>query len=819
MPGCGRSDPQTDTSLQTTAGSDDSGAPRSAAVPDTAADPAPKPATSTLRVYTAEPGWFVLVDGEPVRNDEGELQPTPCAVTVAAGNHSITIARPATRDISKVVTVEDEREVVFDESPLPDETGGLLSASYFNAKVGDPIALVALNSGGNEFDPFVTPDGLSIYFAAQRAAGNGVYVATRPSPYHEFESPELVLLSRSGDVPAAPSVTADGLTVVYGITDKARLFALTRTNPLTEFTDKRILQFSRHPAVVWSSAQILANGLRVYWFEDHPDGPRTLTTNRAAIDDEFSEQLLQVPLPGHHPCLSADGLRQYVFDGKILQRAMRSDVNARFSNLEVVANLSLPNFQPSARHRRYFVTDDEQWMFYSAPGEKEGSGADLYMVRLSAGRGWGHLPRGTGIPPRQVLAAKPEEDDAPSPARTTKPSSVPQPVEKPVDPRSLPLPYTTLHAKFTAMLAERNYAEARRIIEAAKSSPQLAGQRELLDWDVDDLRRIEGFWDNVQQALAALKPGDEVRYAGGRVEFVRTSDGVLVVRSRTSTIEKPLIEMNSGDLAALVDTAVDRDAAAAQTRIGTFLYYDGRGNRRSAEMRFKWAGAEGESLIARPAARLLWQAKLEFDRENMAAGLKFIEDVLANYPNSPTADQARELEQTLYKLVRWNPTGRRKWQQGAEGEYTADAVQAPDSYLLSPRQYENFQLQLEWKTTGRTGQGGVYFRYPGRGRPYDRAFKLHLANDYGLAPDIYSTGSLFAVDAPKSNAVHREGQWNTLLLRVEGERVQATINGRLVLDTTARDSKIPLKGHVALDGVVGGISYRKILLTELPPQD
>src|SRR5690606_35348218 len=161
-----------------------------------------------------------------------------------------------------------EAELDFETTPEAPEAGRLASA-YLDAPVGRPIPLTSLNSPGSELDPFVTADGLAIWFAGDRAEGRGIYVATRSSAYHEFGPPELLLSTRSADVPATPSVSADGLLVIYGIAGKARLFALSRDNPLSEFSEKFILQFSRRPSLVWPSAQILSNGLRVYWMEQN----------------------------------------------------------------------------------------------------------------------------------------------------------------------------------------------------------------------------------------------------------------------------------------------------------------------------------------------------------------------------------------------------------------------------------------------------------------------------------------------------------------------------------------------------------------------
>jgi hypothetical protein len=113
----------------------------------------------------------------------------------------------------------------------------------------------------------------------------------------------------------------------------------------------------------------------------------------------------------------------------------------------------------------------------------------------------------------------------------------------------------------------------------------------------------------------------------------------------------------------------------------------------------------------------------------------------------------------------------------------------------------------------------VFFRYasPGKEDPYRKAFKLQLADDKDFKPDPQSTGALHTYEAPSENASKMRGEWNTLRLRVRNLNVEVWINGKQVLDTIAQNDMVPLAGFVALDGVTGGIAYRKTLLVELPP--
>ena len=92
---------------------------------------------------------------------------------------------------------------------------------------------------------------------------------------------------------------------------------------------------------------------------------------------------------------------------------------------------------------------------------------------------------------------------------------------------------------------------------------------------------------------------------------------------------------------------------------------------------------------------------------------------------------------------------------------------------------------------------------------------MQLSSDAGVAADQFSTGALFGVAPPSVNAVKPTGQWNALKLRVDGDAVRVEINGQRVLMTTVANPDLPAAGHVALDGIVGGITYRRVLLVPL----
>jgi hypothetical protein len=132
------------------------------------------------RIYTPEPGFLVLVDGEAARDAKRTELTTPCEVGLPQGNHTLTLVREKFRDHSEEVLIAKER--TFELAPVYEpfaEPAGYLASPLATAAVGKPVELKSLNAGGPAWDPFVTADGLSLWFAAHKEDGKGIFVARR----------------------------------------------------------------------------------------------------------------------------------------------------------------------------------------------------------------------------------------------------------------------------------------------------------------------------------------------------------------------------------------------------------------------------------------------------------------------------------------------------------------------------------------------------------------------------------------------------------------------------------------------------------------
>lgn len=796
--------------------------------------PLPTMKTGEIQVFTTPPGFMVLVDGEPVRSAEnpGEFLLTPCSVTVPRGLRMIRVAKEGYFDASEASSVGEGTSVV-QLTPTEDSAGdktGVMHAPYFNAEVGKPIPLESLNTPGREFDPFVTEDGLAIWFAAERAEGSGIFSATRSNPFEEFGAPQLARLSAGigDDLPGSPSVSADGQLVAFCVPRKARIRGLTRSDTavLGDFDQLVEVRYSESPEAFWPAAQLVADPeggrAKVYWTEIDRGQTANFVATRPGPRSPFGD-LRKLTLPGGIPCLSTDGLRQYVFDGKRLQRARRADPDKAFSKLETISELDLPDYKPNPRFRQYFVSFDEQWMFYCPDPE---SRADLYIVRLSKGPGWGYVATGRPIDGQQIADSAPPPVRSPFaglttlevPDRPRTPSATPAPSAPPrKDPRATPLPYTAHWEEFVRLLRERKHDEAAQLVEQHERSPEFAAVRGLLAWDREIIEAVRGFWEDVRAGIRKLQPGEEYRQSGITLTFARLEGDMLVGTFRGSEVSKSIFELQPSDLLAHADRAVPKTDPAGRKRMALFLSHDGQAGPQHARLRFDpEVKAEYEERLA---TRLLRQAELEIERDNSGPALALLQRVRSEHPESDAAKRSRAVEDSLYERGKWRPQGGRQWQRGPLGEFTAAPQRAPGSYLAWPEPLEQFELRMEWKVASvPTAFGGVYFRYnPLIGDPAqpNASFKVQLGNDYGVAPDPTVSGGLFLVEAPLENAVKPAGQWNDFRLRVKGNKVDVWINGNHVLDTVTRNDQIPLRGGVLLDGISGGISYRKILLSEL----
>lgn len=769
------------------------------------------------KIYTPEPGFLVLVDGEPARNDKGAKLITPCEVALPAGNHTLGLVREKFRDYSEEVLIAQER--TFEIQPMYEPfaaPAGYLASSLATAPVGKALALKEPNAGGPAWDPFLSADGLSLWFAGQKEEGKGIFVSRRASLTSDFGKPEMLI--KNSDRVASPSVTDDQLVVAYAVRDKAQIRSLVRKEAAAPFKQGPILSFSERDGDRWLSSQISADGLTLIYTQDRKGKTAAFAATRKSPRKPFEDDPAATSLPGTHPRLSRDGLRQYLFDGESLSRSTRKTAEDKFAPPELVTHLELGNYSAHSGYRQFCVSEDEQWLYYSDAPEETG---DLYAVRIADGPQRGFVARGKAIAQKELAqnspaAGTPEEEPEKTPDKKKKPDEAPVVV----DPRQLPLSYVAFRARLEKLLTAYEFAAAEKLIGEARQDPQFANDKTPLEWDFEEVQRIAKFWKRVEEAIAELKPGEVIRAGSVQLEFAKYEDGVFTgkVKGSDKTLSRTIGELAPVDLVTLVDKHTEKSDETAQLEIGTFLAMSPKASPQLISSRLDRAGEKGKEVLERQLLRKLHQVEQEIARENIGVGLQLADQLIAQVPKSKAAVKARDLRDGLPLKTVWSPIGPQAWDMSVPGEFAAKQAKAAGAYLISPAEFGNFALTLEWKTNQEPAQGGVYFRFRRGGDLRRNAFKIHLASDYAIRenPDRYSTGGLFGIKGPRKNLVKPNGQWNSLALRVEKDRVKAAVNGVEILDSPLSDPNVPQEGFICLDGEIGGITYRKVLVYELP---
>ena len=129
-------------------------------------------------------------------------------------------------------------------------------------------------------------------------------------------------------------------------------------------------------------------------------------------------------------------------------------------------------------------------------------------------------------------------------------------------------------------------------------------------------------------------------------------------------------------------------------------------------------------------------------------------------------------------------------------------------YLATDKYYDDFELTLEFKQEA-NGNSGVFVRSTVDGTKVS-GWQVEVAppgHDTGGVYESYGRGWLIKPD-PEKDKVLKEGEWNTMKIKLSGNKLTSWLNGTEMVSIT--DDKIGAgKGSIALqihDG--GGIKVK-----------
>jgi dipeptidyl aminopeptidase/acylaminoacyl peptidase len=203
-----------------------------------------------------------------------------------------------------------------DAVPSPDGAGACAPTAPF----GTPAPMAEINTAGAEFNAWLSPDELTIYYGAVAPAGIGgqdIYVATRASRDAAFGAGVLLSGVNSADDEGKIALTADGLTAYLAVGQPGDLYTASRASVTAAFdalTPVAGLNTAENDAGPWISP----DGRTIY-FHSHRTRPvriyrATRSTGPFGAPEPVGE------LFSNHgdgdPVVSADGLSIYFASGR-----------------------------------------------------------------------------------------------------------------------------------------------------------------------------------------------------------------------------------------------------------------------------------------------------------------------------------------------------------------------------------------------------------------------------------------------------------------------------------------------------------------------
>lgn len=126
-------------------------------------------------------------------------------------------------------------------------------------------------------------------------------------------------------------------------------------------------------------------------------------------------------------------------------------------------------------------------------------------------------------------------------------------------------------------------------------------------------------------------------------------------------------------------------------------------------------------------------------------------------------------------------------------------------WLLTEKEYADFELRLEYRFEKPGGNSGVALRAPETAEVSRQGIEIQLIDDagyekvhnYKLKPTQH-TGSIYGVVPPSKLPAKRPGEWNQMRIAAKERKITVELNGVSIIDANLDDHKSSVKEHPGL---------------------
>ncbi|MBN1352725.1 DUF1080 domain-containing protein [candidate division KSB1 bacterium] len=143
----------------------------------------------------------------------------------------------------------------------------------------------------------------------------------------------------------------------------------------------------------------------------------------------------------------------------------------------------------------------------------------------------------------------------------------------------------------------------------------------------------------------------------------------------------------------------------------------------------------------------------------------------------------------------------------------------PPNVILTDKSYENFILELDFRMAPGCNSG-VFIHAPEEGRQSKTGFEIQILDDFGREPTKYSSGAMYDLAQPDTNAIRPAGQWNQYRILMDWPIVRVWLNTIQIHDVDLSADHIMRYrlrvGPIGLQNHGHFIEFKNLRVKELP---